>query len=72
MVALQSACACQVEKQLVAFSGGVLAFLWRSVLEREASIGDLVWGGIDRLALLVPLKRKSLPARIAVVWSDIC
>lgn len=52
-------------------AGGNLAFLWRSILERDASNGGLVLGGIDRLELFTPLRRKKLSAQIAKVWGEI-
>ena len=57
---------------LFMFAGGNLAFLWRSVLEREGSTGDLVLGGIDRLELFIPLRRKNVSAQLAMIWSEIC
>ena len=54
------------------FAGGNLALLWRSVLERETSHGDLILGGIDRLELFILLRRKNLAAQIAMVWGENC
>lgn len=54
-VALWSVSPCQVKNSEFSFAGGNSTFPWRSVLEREASNENLVWGGIDRLELFIPL-----------------
>lgn len=36
-------------------------------MEREASNGDLVLGGADRLGLFIPLRRNNISAQIAMV-----
>lgn len=51
------------------FAGGNLAFLWRSVLERDAPNGGL--GGTEKLEFFVPLRRKKLSVQLAMVWGEI-
>lgn len=42
------------------FAGGNLAFLWRSVLERDASSGGLGLGGIDKLEFFCTTEKKKM------------